>query len=371
MTSQKIKFGLVGCGRISSRHIAALAAFRENAVLTCVCDLIADRAAIKAAEYIREASCRGKGSIMKPRIYLNLDDMLENEDIDVLSICTPSGLHPIHGIKAAGKHIHVLTEKPMGIDLPSADKLIKACEENEVRLFVMMQNRLNSTVRLLKRSMDKGRFGRIHMLLSNVLWQRPQSYYDQAPWRGTWEMDGGAFCNQAIHYVDMLQWLGGPVETAAALTGTLGRQIEAEDTGSAVIRYKSGAIGSLNVTMLTFPRNVEGSISVLGEKGTVKIGGMALNRIEKWEFETSDDDDLLAAESCYEPADVYGYGHTAYYSNVLDVLGGKAEPCADGPEGRKSLELVCAIYRSAREGEVVFLPDDSINHIDSSIYMTR
>lgn len=356
MTGQKIKFGLVGCGRISYRHIAAIAAFRENAALTCVCDLVADRAVIRATEYIREAACRGKGNIIRPRIYLNLDDMLENEDIDVLSICTPSGLHPIQGIKAAEKHIHVLTEKPMAIDLPSADKLIQACEENGVRLFVMMQNRLNSTVQLLKRSLDKGRFGSIHMVLSNVLWQRPQSYYDQAPWRGSWEMDGGALCNQAIHYIDMLQWLGGPVESAVALTGTLGRKIEAEDTGSAVFRFKNGAIGSINVTMLTFPKNIEGSITILGENGTVKLGGMAMNRIERWEFETADDDDLLATESCYEPADVYGYGHTAYYSNVLDVLGGKAEPCADGTEGRKSLELVCALYRSVKEAGPVNLP---------------
>lgn len=356
MTSKKIKFGLVGCGRISYRHIAALAACRENAILTCVCDLIAERAAIKAVEYTREASCRGKGNIIKPRIYLNLDDMLENEDIDVLSICTPSGLHPIQGVKAAEKHIHVLTEKPMAIDLQSADMLIRACEDNNVRLFVVMQNRLNSTVRLLKQSMDKGRFGNIYMLLSNVLWQRPQSYYDQALWRGTWEMDGGAFCNQAIHYVDMLQWLGGPVEAVAAVTGTLGRQIETEDTGSAIFRYKNGAIGSLNVTVLAYPKNIEGSVTVLGEKGTVRLGGMALNKIEKWEFETADDDDLLAAESCYEPADVYGYGHTAYYANVLDVLAGKAEPCADGKEGRKSLELVRAIYRSAAEGTPVSLP---------------
>lgn len=365
MANKKIKFGLVGCGRISGRHIAALAAFRENAVLTCVCDLIADRAAIKAAEYIREVSCISKGGIVKPRIYLDLDNMLENEDIDVLSICTPSGLHPIQGIKAAEKHIHVLTEKPMAIDLPSADKLIRTCEENNVRLFVMMQNRLNSTVQLLKRSLDKGRFGRIHMVLSNVLWQRPQSYYDQASWRGTWEMDGGAFCNQAIHYIDMLQWLGGPVETAAALTGTLGRKIEAEDTGSAILRFRNGAIGSINVTMLTFPKNLEGSITILGEKGTVKLGGMALNRIERWEFETADDDDLLAAGSCYEPTDVYGYGHTAYYSNVLDVLGGKAVPCADGAEGRKSLELVCTLYRSSREGRPVCLqlPQQNISGI--------
>lgn len=357
MTSHKIRFGLVGCGRISYRHIEAIAACRENAVLTCVCDLIADRAAIKAMEYVREATGRSKGNIiLRPRIYLNLDDMLENEDIDVLSICTPSGLHTSHGIKAAERHIHVLTEKPMAIDLTSADKLIHTCEENNVRLFVMLQNRLNSTAKLLKRSLDKGRFGKIHMLLSNVLWLRTQSYYNEAPWRGTWEMDGGAFCNQAIHYIDMLQWLGGPVEAATALTETLGRQIEAEDTGSAIFRFKSGAIGNLNVTMLTFPNNMEGSITVLGEKGTVKLGGMAINRIEKWDFETVDDDDLLAAESCYEPADVYGYGHTAYYSNVVDVLRGKAEPFVDGIEGRKSIELVCAIYRSSREARSVFLP---------------
>lgn len=354
---RKISFGLVGCGRISYKHIEAITSLCEEAELTCLCDIIKDRASAKAFEYRKILADKNTGqAIAEPRIYADLDEMLDNEKFDVLSICTPSGLHPVHGIKAAKKHISVLTEKPMATNLKSADALIKICEEAEVKLFVVKQNRLNSTVQLLKRAVDKGRFGNIYMILSNVLWLRPQNYYDEAKWRGTWEFDGGAFSNQASHYIDTLQWLGGPVESVTAITGTLARKIETEDTGSAVIKFKSGAIGNINVTMLTYPGNMEGSIAVIGEKGTAKLGGVAINTIEKWEFEDEDADDKLVASSCYEPPNIYGFGHTGYYKNILEVLKGKAEPNTDGHEGRKSLELITGIYQSSREGRTIQLP---------------
>jgi len=182
------------------------------------------------------------------------------------------------------KGINVVTEKPMGITLKSVDELIKTADDNKVKLFVVKQNRLNTTMQLLKRAILKNRFGRIYMVQSNVFWQRPQEYYDMADWRGTWEFDGGAFMNQASHYVDALYWLIGSVESVTAETATLARKIEAEDSGSAVIKFRNGAIGSINVTMLTYPKNYEGSITILGEKGTVKIGGLAVNKIEKWDF---------------------------------------------------------------------------------------
>lgn len=356
---QKIRFALVGCGRISYKHIEAIANLYQEAELLCVCDVVKERADAKASEYVENLVNKGiKQEIVKPKVYVDLDEMLANEEIDVLSICTPSGLHPVHGIRAAKKHIHVLSEKPMATNLKLADDLIKACDEARVRLFVVKQNRLNSTMQLLKRAVDKGRFGKIYMILSNVLWTRPQSYYDEAKWRGTWEFDGGAFSNQASHYIDTIEWLGGPVESVTAITGTLARKIEAEDTGSAVIKFRNGAIGNINVTMLTYPGNLEGSITIIGEKGTVKVGGVAINRIEKWEFEKEDEDDKLVASSNYEPPNIYGFGHTGYYENVLEVLKGKAEPNTDGREGKKSLELIMGMYKSSREGRTIQLPLD-------------
>jgi UDP-N-acetyl-2-amino-2-deoxyglucuronate dehydrogenase len=351
---RKVRFGLVGCGRISNNHVKAIASLYEEAELTCVCDILGERAITRALEYGKSVT----GGVPEPRIYTNLDELLGIEEIDVLSICTPSGLHPVHGIMAAKKHINILTEKPMATSLKAADELIEACDEANVRLFVVKQNRLNSTVQLLKKAVDKGRFGKIYMILSNVLWLRPQSYYDEAGWRGTLELDGGAFCNQASHYIDSIQWLGGTVESVTAITGTLARRIEAEDTGSAVIQFKNGTIGNINVTMLTYPGNLEGSILVIGEKGTVKLGGVAINKIEKWEFEVGDEDDELVASSCYEPPNVYGFGHTGYYANVLEVLKGNAEPNTDGHEGRKSLELIAGIYKSSREGRTIQFPVD-------------
>jgi UDP-N-acetyl-2-amino-2-deoxyglucuronate dehydrogenase len=189
-----------------------------------------------------------------------------------------------------------------------------------------------------------------------VRWTRPQDYYDQAPWRGTWEFDGGAFMNQASHYVDLLQWLVGPVESVMAQTATLARRIEAEDTGAAVMRFRSGAIGVMEVTMLTYPKNLEGSLTILGEKGSVKVGGTAVNRVEHWQFADYDDDDKLVEAASTTPPNVYGFGHEGYYRNVLAVLRGEATPDTDGRAGRKSLELILGIYESAKTGQMVPLP---------------
>ena len=220
----------------------------------------------------------------------------------------------------------------------------------------MKQNRLNPSVQLVKRALDKGRFGRLYLANTTVHWTRPQEYYDQAPWRGTWEFDGGAFMNQASHYVDLIQWLVGPVESVIAKTATLARRIESEDTGAAVLKFRSGAIGIIEVTMLTYPRNLEGSFTLLGEKGSVRIGGTAVNRIEHWAFADYDDDDKRVDSANTSPASVYGFGHAGYYRNVLAVLRGEAKPETDGREGRKSLELILGIYESAKTGRDVSLP---------------
>src|SRR5687768_11507268 len=219
--------------------------------------------------------------------------MLAETKADIVTIATPSGLHPAQGVAAARAGMHVVTEKPMAISLTGADELVHACDTAGVRLFVVKQNRLNPPVQLLKRAVDRGRFGRIYMASCTVHWARPQEYYDQAPWRGTWEFDGGAFMNQASHYVDLIQWLMGPVESVMAKTATLARRIETEDSGIAILKFRSGALGMIQVTMLTYPRNLEGSITLLGETGSVKIGGTAVNKIEHWQFADYDDDDKL------------------------------------------------------------------------------
>jgi UDP-N-acetyl-2-amino-2-deoxyglucuronate dehydrogenase len=289
--------------------------------------------------------------------FASLDDVLARSDADVVVLATPSGLHPVHAMQCAEAGRHVVTEKPMATRWQDGKRMVELCDRAGVRLFVVKQNRLNPTVQLLKRAIKKHRFGRIYAVNCSVFWTRPQEYYDSARWRGTWEFDGGAFMNQASHYVDLLEWLLGPVESVFAYTATLARRIEVEDTGVAAIRWRSGALGSMNVTMLTYPKNLEGSITILGERGTVRLGGVAVNRIEHWEFADPDpEDDADWAEASYQTSSVYGFGHTLYYDNVIRALRGEAAPETDGREGLRSLELLVAIYESARDGRRIGLP---------------
>lgn len=326
-----LKFALIGCGRISKNHFEAIASQRDAQCIAC-CDVIEERAKESAEKY------------NIPYYTTNFEEMLQRDDIDIISICTPSGLHPEHGILAAKAGKHVITEKPMGVRLKDADKLIKACDDNGVKLFVVLQNRLNPAIELTRRAFEEDRFGKIYMITSNVFWTRPQDYYDMATWRGTWALDGGAFMNQASHYVDMVQWFGGDIAEVKSFTTTLARNIEAEDTGSAIIRFQNGAIGSINVTMLTYPKNLEGSVTILGEKGTVRVAGTSMNKIEQWEFADVQDYDSEIESTNTNPTSVYGFGHSGYYKNVIEVLKGKAEPISDGEEGRKSLWLLEEIY---------------------------
>lgn len=344
VVDRRIRIGLVGCGRISKSHFAAIRAF-PDLELVGVCDVVEERA---------DAAARENSTVA----FKSIDALLSESNADAIVICTPSGLHPRHGILAAKAGKHVVSEKPMATRLEDADALVRACDEAGVHLFVVKQNRLNPAVRLLKRAITKGRFGRINIANSTVRWSRPQDYYDQARWRGTWEFDGGAFMNQASHYVDMIQWLVGPVESVMAKTGTLARHIEAEDTGVALLKFRSGALGVIEVTMLTYPRNLEGSVSILGEKGSVKIGGTAMNRIETWDFSEYDDDDreAQALKIVPDPLSIYGSGHFPYYENVLQCLRGVEDPGTDGRDGRKSLELILAIYEAAKTNREVSLP---------------
>jgi UDP-N-acetyl-2-amino-2-deoxyglucuronate dehydrogenase len=342
VVDRKIRIAIVGCGRISKNHFGAVEKHSNELELVAICEV--------NPEILKEYEAR-----YDVPGYNDLNQMLQKERLDLVALCTPSGIHPEQTIIAARYHVHVMTEKPMATRWLDGVKMVRACDDAGVRLFVVKQNRRNTTLQLLKRAIEEKRFGRIHLVHLNVFWSRPQAYYDQAKWRGTWEFDGGAFMNQASHYVDLLDWLIGPVEKVQAMMST-SRDIEVEDTGVLNVKWRNGALGSMSVTMLTYPKNLEGSITILGEKGTVRIGGVAVNSIELWQFEESKEYDELIHKANYETTSVYGFGHPLYYKNVIDVLRGEADPETDGREGLKSLEVLIAAYLSARDGRTVSLP---------------
>lgn len=345
ITNRKIRFALVGCGRISKNHFDSIKQHAEYAELVDVCDI--NQLALNNA--VAETGAKAHGSIQA---------MLASTAADIIILTTPSGLHADQAVLCAQAGKHVITEKPMATRWEDGKRMVKACDEAGVKLFVVKQNRRNATLQLLKSAMKKKRFGKIYMVNVNVFWTRPQSYYDQGGWRGKWESDGGAFMNQASHYVDLLQWLIGPLESLHAYTGTLERDIDAEDTGVIGLKWRSGAMGSMNVTMLTYPKNFEGSITILGEKGTARVGGVAVNEIQHWEFSEPDSDDAKINNSNYQTTSVYGFGHPMYYENVIKVMRGEASPETDGRAGLQSLEVLIATYISARDGKRVGLPLD-------------
>ena len=343
VTDRKIRFALVGCGRIAANHIGAINTHGERCELIDVCDVDS----VRLADAVAKTGAAGHSS---------LETMLADTRADCVVLASPSGLHSAQAIRVAEAGKHVMTEKPMATRWQDGLAMVRACDAADVRLFVVKQNRRNRTLQMLKQAIEGRRFGRIYMVTINVFWSRPQSYYDGAKWRGTWEFDGGAFMNQASHYVDLLDWLVGPVESVMAYTGTLARRIEVEDTGVAALKWRNGAMGTISVTMLTYPKNLEGSITILGETGTVKIGGVAVNEIQHWEFESSHDMDQQVTDANYETTSVYGFGHPLYYDNVIRTLRGEAEAETDGREGLRSLELLIALYKSARDGRRINLP---------------
>ena len=343
INNRKISVAIVGCGRIAQNHLRAIEQNKKDFTLKAVCD-------------INKALVEEWGKSLKVSGYVDMQSMLKNETLDLVLLCTPSGLHAEQAIIASKSNINVITEKPMATRWSDGLQMVKACDEASVRLFVVKQNRQNTTIQLLKRAVSEKRFGKINMVHINVFWSRPQQYYDQGNgWRGTWEFDGGALMNQASHYVDLLDWLIGPVEKVQSLMST-SRDIEVEDTCVLNIKWRNGTLGSLSTTMLTYPKNFEGSITILGEKGTVRLGGVAVNKIQTWEFEDTKDYDKDAKTANYEIASVYGFGHLNYYKNVIDVLRGRCEPETDGREGLKSLEILIAAYLSARDAKTVSLP---------------
>ena len=338
---EKFNFAIIGYGRIAKNHLQAVSQLRERLNLVAVCDLNP-----KTLSEMREANVNK---------YETIQELVQSEKLDIVAICTPSGLHCEQALYFAKRGIHVITEKPMATRWEDGLLMVRTFQEKELYLFVVKQNRFNPTVKALKRACEEKRFGKIHMVSVNVFWNRPQRYYDQASWRGTWEMDGGALMNQASHYVDLLEWLIGPVELVQALSSTY-RNIEVEDTIALNLKMRNGAIASMNVTMLTHNKNFEGSITIIGENGIVRLGGVAANNVEVWKFADSKPDDNEVKKINYETSSVYGFGHLNYYQNVIDVLDGKKEASTNGLEGLRSLEIIIAAYLSAEKQQSVSLP---------------
>ena len=342
---KKYKIGLVGCGRISAKHIEAVKNI-EKAELAAVCDIDEERAS-SAAERSGLAN-----------YYLSYDRMLQQEDIDIVNILTPSGMHAEHTIDIVKKYKkHIIVEKPMALRTSDADAMIRTCDLNSVRLFVVKQNRYNLPVRKLRSALENGDFGRLFLGTVRVRWCRDQRYYDMDEWRGTWRYDGGVLANQASHHIDLLEWMLGTPVSVMAKTETFMSNIEVDDTAAAIIKFENGAMGIIEATTATRPHDIEGSVSILGEKGSVVIGGFAVNKMVTWNFNGLPDGERLKilSEFAENPPNVYGFGHIRYIEHVIDCIENNKQALVDGLEGRKSLELINAIYESAETGREVEL----------------
>lgn len=284
--------------------------------------------------------------------------LTKHTDIQVVNILTESGNHAKHTVDIVKKYKkHIVTEKPMALTLEDADAMIRVCDENGVKLFVVKQNRYNLPVMKLREALENGKLGKLVMGSVRVRWCRPQAYYDQDAWRGTWAMDGGVFTNQASHHIDLLEWMLGEPVSVFAKSRTAIADIETEDTGVAIITFKSGAIGVVEATTATRPKDLEGSLSVLGEKGSVVIEGFAVNKMKTWEFQNESEDEKNEVLKNYNenPNNVYGFGHIRYLDNVCDSLLHNKKALVGGLEGRKSLELINAIYESIETGKEISL----------------
>ncbi len=339
-----LTFALVGCGRIAVRHSELLGSGSiGGARLGAVCDIDADAAASLGEKY-------------SVPYFTDLHEMMRSVDVDCVVVLTESGKHAANTIELAPYRKHIMVEKPMALTLDDADAMIKACDRYGCKLFVVKQNRFNTPVVKLREALEAERFGKLVMGTVRVRWCRDQAYYDQAAWRGKWSSDGGVLANQASHHIDLLEWMMGDVESVFAKSATALVDIEAEDTAIVVLKFRSGALGIVEATTATRPKDLEGSISILGEKGSVVIGGFAVNEMQTWNFSEESPEDLDIRERySVNPPDVYGFGHKAYYEHVVDCISNKTRQLVDGLEGRRSLELIMAIYESVETGREVQL----------------
>jgi predicted dehydrogenase len=333
---KKIKFAIVGCGRIAYRHIEAIQA-NNNAELVALCDLNLERA-------------RERNQAAKVKVYRDYNRMLINEDIDVVNIMTPSGMHAEHAIDVINKYQkHVVIEKPMALRVTDAEAMIQTARANNVHLFIVHQNRYNKAIQKVKSAIVEGEFGSMVLATVRLRWSRGQAYYDQDPWRGTWALDGGALTNQAVHHIDLLRWLMGDIRSVSAIAATRLVDVEVEDTACAWVRFENGALGLIEATTATRPLNndLEASISLLGEKGTAIVEGAAVNKLNTWTFTEIDLNNYSEA-----PPNVYGYGHNTIIDNVVETIASGGQPLVGGTDALRSIQLLNAIYASIEQGGV-------------------
>lgn len=334
-------FGLIGCGRISKNHLEAIAAI-PDAKLVAVCDI--DESALKLCQ--DKYGCLG---------YKNYKEMLTNPNIDIVNICTPSGFHARQGLDSIQAGKHVIMEKPMAMSLYEADALITAAKHNHVKLGVVHQNRFNKAVVKLRKALEDGSFGQLTHGSAVVRWNRNEDYYKAAPWRGTWEHDGGCLMNQSIHNIDLLQWMMGPVVSVFAYTATKMRPIQGEDVAVVVLKFQNEALGTIETATTIYPKNLEATLNIFGSKGTVVIGGMSMNKLESWRFPDQNEAAEIA-ESTEEVPNVYGFGHAGIIQDMIKAIMENRQPAISGDEGRKALEIILAIYHSVRLKKEITLP---------------
>lgn len=343
-------FALIGCGRIVHKHAEALSGQVRDAKLVAVCDAKPERAEAVGKKY-------------GVPYFTDMHKMMQAHGNDIHAVCilTESGNHARHCLEMARYGKAIVVEKPMALKLPDADTMIAECKKAGAPLFVVKQNRFNLAIQQARRALEAGRLGKITLGTVRVRWCREQRYYDQDAWRGTWEFDGGVLANQASHHIDMLEWMLGDPESVFAYARTALADIEAEDTAVAVIRFKSGALGIVEATTATRPKDLEGSLSLLGEKGTIEVGGFAMNEIKVWNFTEPGPEDADVLKNTKEaPPNVYGFGHVAYLNHVVDTLTKGTPALVDGIEARKSLALLHAIYRSIETGKEVNIAEGMI-----------
>lgn len=338
----RIKIALIGAGRIFSKHAQVLKELNHDFEVVGVADIRGERAEKGA-------------SVLGGRAFTDYMEMIHATKPDVVSVLTWSGNHADIAAQCAPHVANVIVEKPMALQLRDADHLIETCANHGTRLFVVKQNRYNPPVVKLKKAVSEGRLGRLLVGTVRVRWARDEKYYKNDSWRGTWAWDGGVLTNQASHHIDLLTWIFGPVESVFAKTARFLAPIEAEDTGVAVLKFKSGALGIVEATTCARPKDLEGSISVLGEKGTVEIAGFAVNQVRTWQFTEPGPEDGEIFGSSTQPPNVYGFGHMSFMLDVLKCIREDGRSTIDGLEGRRSLELINAIYESVETQREVFL----------------
>jgi UDP-N-acetyl-2-amino-2-deoxyglucuronate dehydrogenase len=356
----KLRIAIVGCGRISYKHVEAIVNNSREIELVAVCDIIEGNAVRRSDEYKKSFP---ESTIS---IYTDYKKMLENEVIDLISLATESGYHPEIAIYCMNKGKHIIVEKPMALSTEDADRMIECAAKNNVKLCISHQNRFNAPIQKLRTAVEKGRFGKLINAMASIRWTRDMGYYTQAPWRGTWELDGGTLMNQCIHDIDLLQWMmGGEVESVYAQTGTFLRSIEGEDFGAIIIRFKNNAIGIIEGSACVYPKNLEETLSIFGEKGAVSIGGLAVNRIETWRFgDNIDNEEAILLSQEGDPDSVYGHGHTPLFKDMIDAINNNREPLINGVEGKKGMEIILAAYKSQKTGMPVKFPMGSFSTLE-------